>query len=207
MRPMHLLAKSLVFGVVLGALSTPAFAKKPVAAETPASPSQPARTTSTTETTDTSGLIRQEVDLDGDGHADVVNLLRDRGNGGARLQVKKQTDLNLDGRFDVETDFDDTGAMIEERTDSDFDGRFDWTDHYKDGVRVLAELDSDFDGQIDTWSYYLPDETGRSHIDRKERDTNRDGRVDLWERFDTSGNVVRTGRDTDNDGKMDQRDE
>lgn len=205
MRPMHLLAVSLVFGVVFGPLSTPALAKKPVAAESPAS--QPARTASTTETTDAAGLIRQEVDLDGDGRADVVNLLRDRGNGGARLQVKKQTDLNLDGRFDVETDFDETGAMVEERTDSDFDGRFDWTDHYKDGVRVLAELDSDFDGQIDTWSYYLPDESGRSHIDRKERDTNHDGRVDLWERFDSSGNVVRTGRDTDNDGKMDQRDE
>ncbi len=193
--------RHLVFVSVL--LAGSAHAAKPAPAEPVAAAP---RAANTTETTDPTGVIRQEVDLDGDGRADVINTLRDRGNG-TRVQLTKAVDLDLDGRFDVETEFDETGAIVTEKADSDFDGRFDWTDHYKDGVRVLAELDTDFDGKVDTWSYYLPDPSGRSRIDRKERDTNRDGRVDMWERFDSGGNVIRTGRDTDGDGKMDERDE
>ena len=38
-------------------------------------------------------------------------------------------------------------------------------------------------------------------------DTDGDGMVDYWEKFDTQGNVIRTGRDLDGDGKMDVRDQ
>jgi hypothetical protein len=197
-----------VAALVLSASALPlaALAKKPPQPDDAEAPKASASRTSTQETTDATGIIRQEIDLDGNGRVDVINLLRDRGNG-TRLAVKKEVDLNLDGRVDVQSEFDAAGALEVERMDTDFDGEFDWTDYYKDGARVLAELDSDFDGRVDTWTYYMTDGSGRTMPDRKERDTNRDGRVDVWERFDAAGNVIRVGRDTDNDGKMDEREE
>ena len=50
-------------------------------------------------------------------------------------------------------------------------------------------------------------EDGVARLDRKERDSDGDGKVDVWERFNDQGEVVRTGRDTDGDGKMDVREE
>jgi hypothetical protein len=155
--------------------------------------------------TDAAPPTRVEIDLNKDLMTDVVNFVRDRG--GVKVIVRKEVDLNFDGRFDVFSDFDDQGRLLVEKMDLDFDGKPDQTDYYKDGVRVRSEIDSDFDGAADIWSFYIGDATGKMRIDRKERDTNKDGRVDLWERFDDNGNVVRTGRDTDNDGKLDERDE
>jgi hypothetical protein len=155
---------------------------------------------------DDPGLVLQEIDLDGDGRADVTNIYRERADAG-RVHVEKKLDLNLDGQVDVISSFDESGALETERIDRDFDGAFDWTDHYKGGVRVMAETDNNFDGRTDVWFYYAVGEDGRPRIDRKERDTDGDGRIDFWERFDGEGNVTRTGRDTDGDGKMDERDQ
>jgi hypothetical protein len=174
-------------------------AKKPVQEE-------PVEAPRTTEVTGSDGLIEQTVDLDRDGRPDVFNTFRVRADG-VRQLVAKRTDLDRDGRVDLFSDFDEAGALVEERMDGDFDGKVDWVDHYKGGVRVMAEHDSDFDGRTDTWLYYLPREGGGAAIDRKERDTNGDGKVDVWERFDNAGNVVRTGRDVDGDGVMDERDQ
>lgn len=152
------------------------------------------------------GLVVQEVDLDGNGRPDIWNYYRERASG-PRLRVRKKVDLDLDGRVDVVSTFDERGDLEREEMDADFDGIVDWIDHFKDGVRVLSEADTNFDGRSDVFSYYAIGTDGRPHIDRKERDTNGDGLIDLWERFDTEGNVIRTGRDTDGDGKMDERDE
>jgi hypothetical protein len=151
------------------------------------------------------GLILQEVDLDGDGAADVVNYLRPRSDA-PRLLIRKEMDLNRDGRIDVVSFFSDVGVLEKEEMDSDYDGKFDWTDHYKDGVRVMSEWDSDFDGVPNVYKYYTRVD-GKLVLDRKERDTDGDGRIDLWERFGADGQVIRTGRDTDGDGKMDVREE
>lgn len=152
------------------------------------------------------GLILQEIDMDGDGRTDVFNYYRER-SAAARLRVKKKADLNFDGRIDAISEFDDSGELQRELFDSDFDGSLDWTDHYQDGMRVMAEMDTNFDGKPDIWFYYVKGADGRPHIDRKERDTNGDGLIDFWERFDGEGNVTRTGRDVDGDGKMDERTE
>lgn len=173
-------------------------AKKPAVEEAPAP--------RTSEVASTEGMIEQTVDLDRDGRADVFNTLRVRDDG-SRMLVAKRSDLDRDGRVDLWSEFDETGALVQERMDADFDGNVDWVDHYKAGQRVMAEQDTDFDGRTDTWFYYLPRSSGGVAIDRKERDTNRDGRVDVWERFDAGGNVVRTGRDVDGDGQMDERDQ
>jgi hypothetical protein len=152
------------------------------------------------------GLVLQEIDMDGDGRTDVFNYFRER-SAASRLRVKRKADLNLDGQIDAISEFDEEGELERELWDSDFDGSLDWTDHYQGGVRVMAEMDTNYDGRSDIWFYYVKGDDGRPRIDRKERDTNGDGLIDFWERFDAEGNVTRTGRDVDGDGKMDERSE
>jgi hypothetical protein len=152
------------------------------------------------------GLIEQLVDLDVDGRDDIRNLYRERADA-PRLLVRKELDLNKDGKFDVLSFFDDDGELIREEMDSDYDGRFDWTDHYQNGARVMSEYDTDYDGAPNVFKYYIRNDDGVVVLDRKERDEDGDGKIDVWERFNDAGEVVRTGRDTDGDGRMDVREE
>jgi len=154
-----------------------------------------------------SGLVRQSIDLDADEQAEIFNFYRERADA-PRLLVKKEIDLNRDGRVDVISYFDGEGRLEKEEMDGDYDGVFDWTDHYQDGYRVMSEYDTDFDGVANVWKYYVRNDDGsQPRLDRKERDTDGDGQVDVWERFNSEGEVIRTGRDTDGDGKMDVREE
>lgn len=160
--------------------------------------------TKTTESVTEEGLIVESVDLNLDGRPNILNYWRDIGNDRRRL-VRKKTDLNLNGTFDIVSHFDESGALVLEEMDTDFDGRIDWIDHYKDGQRTMSEVDTSFDGRTDTFVYFEPDGSGTNVLTRKERDTNGDGQIDTWERFGPDGVVVRMGRDTTGDGKMDQR--
>jgi len=152
------------------------------------------------------GLVEQDVDLDSDGNADIKNFYRERSDA-PRLLMRKELDLNRDGRIDVVSYFDDDGELKREDMDSDYDGSMDWTDHYKRGVRVMSEYDTDFDGKPNVFKYYIQGDDDRMYLDRKERDEDGDGKIDVWERFSRAGEVVRTGRDTDGDGKVDEREE
>ncbi len=147
------------------------------------------------------GLIRQEIDLNGDGRGDVFNYYRERSEG-PRALVRKEVDLNWDGRVDVQSYFTASGEMEKESMDGDFDGNMDWVDHYQGGKRVLSEVDTDYDGRADLWKIY---EGGK--VKRKERDTDGNAQVDFWEYLDDSGAVVKTGRDIDGDGIMDERED
>ena len=147
------------------------------------------------------GLIEQQIDINGDGGADVHNYFREREDA-PRLLVRKEVDLNWDGRLDVRTWFDASGAIEKEEMDGDFDGRVDWVDHYQGGKRVLSEVDTDYNGTFDLFKVY---ESGV--VRSKQRDTDDNGSVDFWEYLDNDGNVVKTGRDIDGDGVMDVRDE
>ncbi|HHO51551.1 MAG TPA: hypothetical protein ENK18_11925 [Deltaproteobacteria bacterium] len=149
------------------------------------------------------GLVEQEVDLDANGASDIRNYYRERADA-PRLLVRKELDLNRDGKFDVITIFDEDGNLSREDMDSDYDGQFDWTDHYKKGLRVMSEYDTDGDGKPNVFKYYIQGDDKLMHLDRKERDEDGDGKIDVWERF-LDGVVVRTGRDTDGDGKVDER--
>lgn len=152
------------------------------------------------------GLVLQEVDLDRDKRPEVLNYLRIREDG-SRSLVRKELDLDRDGRIDVRSFFDDKGVLVREEMDADRDGQFDHTDVYQDGIRVMSEYDTDQDGVANVHKYYVRSASGVAVLDRKERDEDGDGKIDLWERFDESGQVVRTGRDLDGDGKMDVREE
>lgn len=152
------------------------------------------------------GLLGQDIDLDADGAPDIKNYYRERSDA-PRLLVRKELDLNRDGKIDVISFFDADGNLEREEMDSDYDGAFDWTDHYQKGVRVMSEYDTDSDTKPNVFKYYIRSEDGSMHLDRKERDEDGDGKIDVWERFSLDGQVVRTGRDTDGDGKVDVREE
>ncbi|MDP2311398.1 MAG: hypothetical protein Q8P41_00720 [Pseudomonadota bacterium] len=152
-----------------------------------------------TTSTTADGLTEVKVDLDRDGKPEITNYFRERTDS-TRLLLRKDTDLNHDGRIDVRAEFDDGGQRVKEQLDGDFDGRADWVDHYIAGKRTMSEVDTDFNGTFDLFKYY---ESGV--VRRKERDANGDGQIDAWEYLDETGTVVKTGKDIDGDGKMDSR--
>ena len=203
--------------VLLAALALAACAKKPAPTAATNAGSAAATTTGgnannsqppglsaeVTESITEDGLIRREIDLNGDGQPDIVNLIRPLED--ERVAVAKNTDLNFDGKFDVFTEFDAFGQISRERIDTDFDGDIDTIDLYKDGARVKSDRDIDFDGDFDVYAFYIVETDGRVRLDRKESDTDGNGKIDLWERFDLDGKLIRAGRDLDNDGKIDER--
>ncbi|MBA2322117.1 MAG: hypothetical protein H0V89_13305 [Deltaproteobacteria bacterium] len=152
------------------------------------------------------GTVEQRVDFDANGQAEVINFYRERTEG-SRVLIRKELDLNRDGKSDVITYLDDRGSIEKEQMDGDFDGKFELVDTYQGGQRMTTEYDTDGDGKANVFKYYLKDQAGKIYLDRKERDENGDGRVDVWEKFDASGSVIITGRDSDGDGKMDERQE
>ena len=145
------------------------------------------------------GLTEQQIDLNGDGVADVFNYYQESSEG-VRLLVRKEVDLNWDSRVDVRSWFDLSGQLEKEEMDGDFDGHVDWVDHYQGGRRVLSKVDTDYNGTFDLYKIF---EGGK--VRRKERDTNGDGNIDFWEYLDESGRVIKTGQDIDGDGVMDIR--
>ncbi len=93
------------------------------------------------------------------------------------------------------------GRLVAEEYDAmGRDGRYDLWRYYEAG-RILSEKrDRDADDRIDYEASYEPSD-GR--LSAFERDTNFDGRMDLWVRFREEGFWVET-RDTDHDGEPDR---
>jgi hypothetical protein len=112
--------------------------------------------------------------------------------------VRKEMDLNFDGRVDAVYWYDDKGEKVREQLDLDFDGKVDETIFFEKGQVVRKERDLNGDGKVDTWLFY---EHGQ--LVRKERDTKGTGRVDYWE-FWENGQIDRIGEDLDGDGNVDR---
>ena len=143
------------------------------------------------------GYTKVTLDLNGNEEPDVINYYRDgEGSEGVRL-IRKEIDLNFDGKFDSVQAWKD-GEMTSEQIDADFDGQFDWTDFYSAGERIRAEWDTSFDGHPDMIRYY---EEGK--LARLEMDTTGDKSVDYWEYY-TDGVMQRAGWDLNADGKIDK---
>jgi len=142
-------------------------------------------------------------DLNGDKKPDVWKFFKAVDVGGQKTEVIscKEVDLNMDGKIDMVTYYDDTGTQIVmEEIDGDLDGKFDLTVYYNQGKRVRDELDMNFDQRVDVWKYY---EDGK--LVRIERDTNNDGKVDEWQYFE-GGKLDRIGYDTTGSGRVDKWD-
>ena len=114
-------------------------------------------------------------------------------------RVRKEADLNADGRVDIVYFFDSDGQVMKETLDLDYDGKVDDTLYFEKGKKVRSEKDLDGDGRVDTWSYYDASEK----LSRKERDVKGAGKVDYWEYWE-NGVIDRIGEDLDGDGQVDR---
>ncbi len=142
-----------------------------------------------------------ERDTNADNQADVwVYSVEERGADGEPRprMVRKELDINWDGRVDLTTYYDARGEREREAMDLDFDGKVDSVYFYEKGVNVRRERDLNGDGRPDVWTYY---EKGK--LARKERDSNDDGRVDYWEYWEKD-QVDRIGEDLNGDGNVDK---
>jgi len=114
-------------------------------------------------------------------------------------RVRKEADLNGDGRVDIVYFFDADGVVTKETLDLDYDGKVDDTLYFEKGKKVRSEKDLDGDGRVDTWSYF----DGNEKLVRKERDVKGTGKVDYWEYWE-NGAIDRIGEDLDGDGQVDR---
>jgi len=142
-----------------------------------------------------------QYDLNRDGKPDVWEYfvtVKDADGHPVDHLVRKEMDLNFDGKVDAVYWYDDKGDKVREQLDLDFDGKVDETIFFEKGQVVRKERDLNGDGKVDTWLFYE-----RGQLVRKERDTKGTGRVDYWE-FWENGQIDRIGEDLDGDGNVDR---
>ena len=83
-----------------------------------------------------------------------------------RILICRQIDLNGDGRADVTRYYDDEGAVLQEDADRDFDGRVDLSIDFQDGRMVQWEFDRDRNGWTDGRVFYAHGQPQRAEHDR-----------------------------------------
>ncbi len=142
-----------------------------------------------------------EYDLNGDKKPDVWSYtVLTKGPDGKEVDrlVRKELDLNWDGKVDISRTYDDREQIQREALDLDFDGKVDQVNYLEKGIVVRKERDLAAGGKPSLWLFY---EKGK--LVRKERDTNGDGKVDYWEYWEAD-QVDRIGEDLDGDGNVDR---
>ena len=137
------------------------------------------------------------VDLAHRGKPDVWKYTR-KDASGKEILLRKEKDLNGDGKVDTWERYEPDGSLSRVAYDLDFDGRPDVTLYFEKDQLVRKEMAFGFDGVPRAFAYY---EKGK--LVRKERDTNGDGKVDTWEYWE-NGEVDRIGVDLDGDGQVDR---
>ncbi len=150
-------------------------------------------------------LELKKFDLNRDEQPDVFKFYRlikdpDNKEGVVEQLVRKEHDLNHDGRIDVTLLYNDDQIIQEEHVDLDFDGKVDEINFFDGGVLIRKEIDLNYDGKPDIQKFYRD-----KKIERIEADRNNDGRVDTWEYYE-GGNLDRIGTDTTGDGQVDNWD-
>lgn len=138
-------------------------------------------------------------------------------------QMASATSADGVTRRDTEVVHEECDLASGEKLDANGDGKPDVTQVRSGGREVCRAVDLNFDGAIDSWTYF----DGSGQVRRRERDYDRDGRVeeislyqggvlveqhraaslagklDTWQ-FYKGGKLVRTERDSDGDGVVDQ---
>lgn len=149
------------------------------------------------------GALRAEKgDVSGDGKADVWNFYKEVPNPDdptvpKRVLVKKEADLNFDGRKDITRDFDADGVLSREEADLDYDGVIDQVNLYDQGILVEKRVYRG-EGLIFMWKYY---EEGK--MVRLGRDDDSDGRPDYCELWYAGEKLSKKGWDKTGDGECD----
>jgi hypothetical protein len=145
---------------------------------------------------DANGFQRRDLDLNKDRKPDAYQFSKVvEGN---VVVVRKEVDVNFDGKIDLIRAFADNGDLVDEHIDTDFDGKIDVVVVFERGVIVRKEYDTNFDQNVDMWRFF-----DKGVIARKEADLNYDGRIDYWEYWE-GGKLDRVGIDRDGDGNVDE---
>ena len=145
---------------------------------------------------DATGYTRRDLDLNKDKKPDAYQFSKVVD--GNPVVVRKEVDVNFDGKIDLIRDFAETGDLTDERIDTDFDGKVDVIVLFEHGVIVRKEYDTNFDQNVDMWRFFE-----KGVMSRKEADLNYDGKVDYWEYWE-GGKLDRIGIDRDGDGQVDE---
>ena len=136
------------------------------------------------------------LDINGDRKPDIFKHYKDVGE--RRIIVKREADLNADGKIDLVRLYNVKGEPTEETVDLDFDGNKDVKRVFEGGKLIREGYDMNLDGKPDLTKFY---EDGA--LIRKEQDSRLDGKTDYWEYYDEKGKLERIGVDHDADGEID----
>lgn len=151
---------------------------------------------------DADGNLVRKFDIDGDDKPDVTKTFKEVADPDdpsvtkSRL-IKKEVDVNSDGKINMRRTYNELGALMLEEVDTDLDGRMDVINHIDNGNLVRKDLLDQGSGVVLTSRYYF-----EGNIQRVEQDTNHDSKVDYWE-FYEQGVLDRIGRDLNGDGRAD----
>jgi hypothetical protein len=123
--------------------------------------------------------------------------------------IRARIDRNEDGKMDRWEYYDPNGKLVKVGFSRADDGKPDaWAFSGPDGKIERAEISSTHDEKkIDRWERYAPaasTQEGLGTVVAAEEDSNRDGRPDKWETYE-SGALKTVAFDGDYDGKPDRR--
>ena len=158
--------------------------------------------TGPTFTRDEEGNLVRHFDIDGDDKPDVTKTFKetpdpDDPSVTKSALIKKEVDVNSDGKVNMRRTYNELGALMLEEVDTDLDGRMDVINHIDNGNLVRKDLLDATSGTILASRFYF-----EGSIQRVEQDTNDDDKVDYWE-FYEQGVLDRIGRDLNGDGRAD----
>ena len=148
------------------------------------------------------GVEVERGDMNADGRPDVWKYTKEVPDPGAPgstkpLVVKKEADLNFDGKKDVFIEYDDE-IVTHEAFDFDYDGRVDQENFYKESKISEKRVFAPGTNKVFIWKYF---EEGT--LSRVRQDDNGDGIADRCEEWFKGQRLVRKGRDTNKDGECD----
>lgn len=155
---------------------------------------------------DANGKNVVTFDLNHDNKPDVWRLYTTEDEGGTKIEFLtcKQVDFDHDGNKDWVVAYNRKGNPIYAKADFDFDHKWDYSAVYDPKTGNLAEVerDTNFDGKFDVKELY--DSSGQ--LVSVQRDRNGDGKPDAWEQYQ-GGVLIAMLWDDDYDGKVDRREE
>jgi hypothetical protein len=147
--------------------------------------------------------IVEKGDVSGDGKPDVWGYYKEVPDPAnpkvtAKILVKKEADLNFDGRKDILREFDDEGVLRREEVDLDFDGNLDEMVVYDKGILREKHIFRSGSSRPFIWKFF---EEGK--MNRMDRDDNGDGRADYCELWYAGERISKRGWDKDGNGECD----
>lgn len=148
------------------------------------------------------GVEVERGDMNADGRPDVWKYTKEVPDPGAPgttkpMVIKKEADLNFDGKKDVYIEYDD-GIVTHEAFDFDYDGRVDQENFYVESKIKEKRVYAPGTNRVFIWKFF---EEGT--LSRVRQDDTNDGIADRCEEWFKGQRLIRKGRDTNKDGECD----